>query len=272
MKNISLLFLFCSTLLYSQDTIKLKLYREKVNNIVTIYADNDELAPVSVEFSFTADNMSSSLADKSVVVIPAQSKKFALSDIKTVDRTRPTKFAYDAYYVLGDVNTGATDEHFVYTLPFEITKKHSIYQGYNGKFSHQDASSLDFSLQTGDKVFSARGGKVVTVVTNNNRNCMTKECANFNNKIIILHSDGTFAEYVHLRQNGSVVKVGDEVGQGQHIGFSGNTGWSKGPHLHFSVFIPKMDGGRRYFKTKFNAAGSKVPVYLSEGKTYGRSL
>lgn len=272
MKIISLVLFFISSMLFSQDSIKLKLYREKVADTYVIFADNSELAPVSVEYSYSSQNMSSSLQDKSVIVIPALAKKFALSTLKTVDKTKPTKFNYDAYFVLGDVNLAVADDSFVYNLPFEKSKKHSIYQGYNGKFSHQDAYSIDFSLETGDKVYSARGGKVVTVVTHNNRNCMTKECANFNNKIIILHSDGTLAEYVHLRQNGSAVKVGDDVSQGEHIGFSGNTGWSKGPHLHFSVFTPKMDGGRKYFKTKFSVAGSKIPVYLSEGKTYTRSL
>lgn len=272
MKIFTLLLIFCSTLVFSQDDIKLKLYREKIADTYVIFADNDELAPVSVEYTYTSQNMSSSLQDKAVVVIPARAKKFVLSTLKAIDKTAPTKFNYDVYFVLGDVSSAVNESDFVYTLPFEKSKKHSIYQGYNGKFSHQDANSLDFSLQTGDKVFSARGGKVVTVVTENNRSCKTKECANYNNKIVILHSDGTFAEYVHLRHNGSVVKVGDEVSQGQHIGYSGNTDWSQGPHLHFSVYVLKMDGGRRYFKTKFNVAGSKTPVLLSEGKTYTRSL
>lgn len=114
--------------------------------------------------------------------------------------------------------------------------------------------------------------QVITVTTQNTQNCETKECAKFNNEIIILHSDGTLAEYVHLNKNGAVVKIGDEVVQGQHIGFSGNTDWSKGPHLHFSVFIPKIDGERTYIKTKFNVAGSNIPIYLSETKTYSRNL
>ena len=33
--------------------------------------------------------------------------------------------------------------------------------------------------------------------------------------IIINHSDGTFAEYVHIKQNGSKVKVGDKIEKGQ---------------------------------------------------------
>ena len=271
-KGLILILTLSTSFIFGQDSINLKIYREKVDQSFVLYVDNSEFAPVSVDFSFIAENMNSTLPTKSVSVIPAQSKKFLLTTLKTIDPKKPTHFDYTAYYVLGAVNADFKEKNISYTLPFALNKAHSIFQGYEGKFSHQNAKSLDFSLKIGESVFAARAGLIVQVIINNNKNCLTKECAKFNNKITILHSDGSLAEYVHLKQNGSVVKVGDHVSEGQLIGYSGNTGWSKGPHLHFSVFTPTIEGGRNYIKTKFKVKGSSTPVYVAEKKFYTRSL
>lgn len=268
MRKILILFAVCfSTFYLAQDSLGLKLYRENVGNSYFIYADNNEFAPISLEYNYTANNMSSSLEDKIVKVIPPNTKKFLLTELKSLDPKKETHFDYNVFYVLGNVNVNFSESDIVYSLPFAKNKKYKIYQGYNGNFSHQNAYSLDFSLLNGDQVYASRSGKVVEVVTKNNQNCITENCAKFNNKIIILHSDGTFAEYVHLKQNGSVVKVGEEISEGQLIGFSGNTGWSEGPHLHFSVFVNKINGQRHYIKTKFKTSNS-TPEYLLEKKSY----
>lgn len=273
MKQIFIIVIaFLSQFSFAQDNLRLKLYRENEDKTNFIYADNEEFAPVSLEFSYTATNISSSLSNKSVVIIPANSKKFLITTLNSIDPKKGTSFKYDVFYVFGDVHAKNTESSITYSLPFAKNKKYLVYQGYNGNFSHQNSYSIDFSLQTGDEVYAARDGKVVQVVIKNNQNCTTKNCTTYNNKIIILHNDGTFAEYVHLKENGSVVKIGDEISQGQLIGYSGNTGWSKGPHLHFSVFTNKIDGERNYIKTKFKTDSSQKPIYLEEKKQYSRSL
>lgn len=61
------------------------------------------------------------------------------------------------------------------------------------------------------------------------------------NGIILDHRDGTFSLYSHMQKDGSVVNQGDEVEAGQQIGYSGNTGCSCAPHLHFEIYKPRED-------------------------------
>lgn len=60
------------------------------------------------------------------------------------------------------------------------------------------------------------------------------------NRIVIRHKGGKFSGYNHLMQGGSAVTEGNKVIKGQLIGFSGNSGLSTQPHLHFEVFVPKL--------------------------------
>jgi murein DD-endopeptidase MepM/ murein hydrolase activator NlpD len=83
-------------------------------------------------------------------------------------------------------------------------------------------------------VYAARDGTVVKVIDWFSKQG-EEELINAANKIIIAHSDGTLASYVHLDYKGSFVKEGEFVERGEKIGISGLTGYTRGPHLHFVV-------------------------------------
>ncbi|WP_027378069.1 M23 family metallopeptidase [Kaistella palustris] len=254
----------------AQKNIDVTFYHEKIGNEMQIFADNHTFAPVSAEYTYAAENMTSSLLNKAIIIIPAKTDKFKISTVAVADSRLKSSFSYDVGFVLGDITDQDFDENYVYSLPFAKQKTYLIFQGYNGKFSHQKANSIDFSLKENDQVLAARAGKVVEVESGHSSHCPTIDCAQFNNKVIILHSDGTMAEYVHLKKNGVAVQLGDQIAANQFIAYSGNTGFTKGPHLHFSVFKNNIDGSRTYFKTKFRTSKSGAAL-LEEGKSYTKN-
>ncbi len=269
-KTVYLIFFLCGILSFAQQKWDIRFYNEINGRDVEIFADNNEVMPMSAEFDFELQNMTSTLPDKEIVVVPPQTKKFPIAKLSLVRDNAGNGFSYTSTYNFGDALQNNHDAYYIYSLPFEKGKTQLIFQGYNGKFSHQNASALDFDLKTGDKVMAAREGTVVEVVSNNTRNCADLSCARFNNYILILHSDGTFADYSHLKLNGTVVNVGDRVEKGQLIGYSGSTGFSNGPHLHFSVFINRINGERTYIKTKFRTSEQEA-TFLEEKKSYTKN-
>lgn len=63
----------------------------------------------------------------------------------------------------------------------------------------------------------------------------SKELNTYGKTLIIDHGLGIYSLYLHL--NKFKVLRGEQVEQGDVIGFSGNTGYSIAPHLHFSVKV-----------------------------------
>ncbi len=257
--------------LYAQEKWAINFYNETANHEVFIYADNEEYMPMSAKFKFKLENLTSSLANDEIVIIPARSKHFLLATIKPTKLNTANKFEYSTTFNFGNVLQEKFDAEFIYSLPFEEGKTHLVFQGYNGKLSHKDQFALDFNLKSGSKVFAARGGIVVEVVNVHDKNCADISCAKYNNRILIMHKDGTFGEYSHLQHLGTFVEKGDIVEQNQEIGFSGNTGYSSGPHLHFAVFINRIDGKRTFIKTLFKTSDSEGQ-FLEEGKSYTKQL
>lgn len=246
-----------------------KIYYEKIENGYNIFADNREHCPMSIKIDFEITNMKVAGGNGKVYLIEPMSTKSLLTKLTVATKGKAYKFSYKYLINFGNHNKRDFDSDFVYHLPYEQTNSFEVYQGYNGDFSHQNKYAIDFTMPIGTTITAIRGGIVIRVVHSNTKNCPKEECRKYNNKILIYHPDGTFAEYAHIKQNGSEVEVGDTVRQGQVIGYSGNVGWTTGPHLHLEVFRQSIDK-RITIKTKFKTLEGETTELLKEKQTYLR--
>ncbi|GAA4107958.1 hypothetical protein GCM10022393_03600 [Aquimarina addita] len=244
-----------------------KVYYEEIENGYAILADNGEYSPVSMEITFETENLASNIGDQKILVIPAQTDKFHIADLSILNKRKGIKIGYSIRYNHGNHLQKKYDKEYAYHLPFKKGETFTVTQGYNGAISHKDEYALDFRMPIGTEIYASRDGVVVLIEEGYNKTCTSADCAKFNNYILIHHSDGTFAEYTHLKKNGSIVKPGDHIQQGQLIGYSGNVGWSTGPHLHFIVFIQRLKT-RETLPTKFLIGNIEGPIQLQEKVAY----
>ncbi|MEI7473019.1 MAG: M23 family metallopeptidase [Chitinophagaceae bacterium] len=154
------------------------------------------------------------------------------------------------------------DKSFVYQLPYAKGSKFLLIQAYNSKMSHQGELSLDFKMKKGSTICAARAGVVIAAKADSDVGGLKDEYLSEGNHIIIEQEDGSTAMYWHLQKDGVLVKMGDSVKQGQAIGYSGNTGYTAFPHLHFQV----QDKEGHDLATRFNTKNGIR--YLRPGKWY----
>ena len=113
-----------------------------------------------------------------------------------------------------------------------------IGQGNGGTVSHTDVYNRyawDYSVGVGTPLVAARGGVITQVMTSSNIGGFEKRFMKDANNITVSHTDGTTSKYLHLSKNTTLVRIGEYVMQGELIGYSGDTGYSSGPHLHFTA-------------------------------------
>ncbi len=219
----------------SKETSKKRVYISTKNSdkYITIFAHNNNPYSVTVNIKGKYKNFSYNKV-KNTFSIPAGSTK---EYIKLYKKRGSSSYSLSYSWMMGSMDAIHNDS-YIYRLPFAKGTSMLVTQGYNGKQTHKGASkyAVDFAMDIGTKIYAARDGIVADVKEDSDRVGYSKEFAKYGNFVTIEHKDGTFATYYHLKRHGALVSVGQRVLRGDSIGYSGNTGYSSGPHLHFQVF------------------------------------
>ena len=135
-------------------------------------------------------------------------------------------------------------------------------QAYNGK-GH---NGIDFRASIGTEVLSSGPGKI-RAVGNTDEQCRG---VSYGRWVLIDHPNNLSTLYTHLSR--SVVSAGDEIKIGERIGYTGQTGYATGPHLHYAVFASQAvqitslnPGGKYYYKSRICGTPLYMPISPPNG-------
>lgn len=216
--------------------------------------------PVEIELYYTSQVNTQAQPPLPSRTVLQGSQEYTLATFTPADNRQSGRFGVGMKAVPGD--PAAKPDGTVYRLPLD-TDEFRIDQGFNGRFSHTDAQSryaIDFAADEGTPVIAAREGVVMQVEDDFEGAGLNREKFGARaNQVRILHDDGTMAVYAHLQPESVLVHAGHRVKTGQFLGGSGNTGFSTGPHLHFSV---QVNAGMEIRSIPFRLENSDGPIAI----------
>lgn len=124
---------------------------------------------------------------------------------------------YSASYY-GDTGSGELEEALIWPLPDGGGVE-------TCQYSEDGHQGIDLAIDAGTEIYAAASGKVVVAGV----------FYTYGNCVVIDHGNGVRTLYAHCSSLN--VSVGDEVTQGDVVGYVGMTGYATGNHLHFEVHI-----------------------------------
>ncbi|MEY2665509.1 MAG: hypothetical protein RLZZ480_614 [Candidatus Parcubacteria bacterium] len=128
---------------------------------------------------------------------------------------------------------------------------------YGGRAYHP---GVDFGTPRGTPIKAPLSG---TVRATGNTD-LVPGCYSWGKWTLIDHANGLSTLYAH--QDVQSVVPGQAVSTGEIIGYSGNTGYSTGPHLHFTVYAKDGVSVRKFneIKTSTSCGPASTPVAATD--------
>jgi hypothetical protein len=245
----------------------IEVFEEKLDGGVNLYMRNRFCGEVTVDVDLPGlDNMVNSVADRTFMLKPGQS--VCVAALRASQPNMGYHYRYQSHWHFGQPNIKPAP--YVYKLPYASGVSHRVVQGFNGAFSHHgpDAFAVDLDFKEGTPIYAAREGVVVAFnekATSGGTDASYLD-DNKANWVVVRHPDGTIGRYYHLQPGGVAVTTGQRVKAGDLIGYSGNTGHSSGPHLHFDVATTRDGATMQTWPFMFRTvSGSHLP---EQGQSY----
>jgi murein DD-endopeptidase MepM/ murein hydrolase activator NlpD len=189
------------------------------------------LSPSEYSFTIHEENNDGESVSTELLVAVIH-KEFPTQHLKTSSSTASIRSNDNEIALVEAFNRGReiSHNHPLWTGPFlqpvggRISTEYGVIRYTNDSVESSRHNGIDFAIETGTPVVATETGYVR----------LSEHIAITGNTIFIDHGVGIFSQYYHL--NSMDVEVGDFVEKGDIIGTVGSTGFSTGPHLHFSMY------------------------------------
>ncbi|WP_328803444.1 M23 family metallopeptidase [Paenibacillus silvestris] len=169
------------------------------------------------------------IGDQTLTVVP---KKFETQYLKVTSEMESMKqdtARINADQKKIDLARSKSEPEFLFSGPFVkpiegiLTTPYGYTRYVNGKYDSAHMA-VDLAAKEGTPIKATNDGIVA----------LAESLYLTGNSIYLDHGMGLFSQYAHLSE--LRVKTGDRVKQGDIIGLVGTTGFSTGPHLHFTFW------------------------------------
>lgn len=206
--------------------------------------------------------------EKATVLAQTKNKEQTFKELVKTKEQQKSQFEKELYEfesqlnILIDKGSYPAPRSGVLSWPLDdvyITQKFGKTVGAEQLYKSGSHNGVDFRASIGTKVKNVLSGLVV----GSGNTDASPGCYSFGKWVMVKHDNGLSTIYGHL----SVISVsnGQRLETGDLIGFSGNTGYSTGPHLHISVYATQGVRIERYA----NSVGCKnVVLPLADVRAY----
>lgn len=221
----------------SEELLLLKTDMEKKQT--SLKGEKNNLLNFKQDLSGKKQAVEYTVQEKAAILAQTKNKEQAFKELVKTKEEQKAIFEKEVYdfesqlNILIDKNSYPVAKNAILSWPLEdvyITQKFGKTVGAEKLYTSGSHNGVDFRASVGTKVKNVLSG----VVVGTGNTDVYPGCYSFGKWVMVKHDNGLSTIYGHL----SVISVskGQEVGTGELVGFSGNTGYSTGPHLHISVY------------------------------------
>ncbi len=206
--------------------------------------------------------------EKESLLVQTKNKEEAFKQLVKTKEEQKAQFEKEVYEYESQLNIAIDKTRYpvaktgLLSWPLDnvfITQKFGKTVGAEKLYASGTHNGVDFRASVGTRVKNVLDG----VVAGTGNTDLYSGCYSFGKWVMIKHNNGLSTVYGHL----SVISVstGQQLQTGDLIGYSGNTGYSTGPHLHVGVYATQGVRIEKYV----NSMGCKQAIIpLADIKAY----